>query len=293
LLSGAVEVDDGKIEAFKTKYAKVPVFKTVDELMRNVEPHIVSICTGTSSHHSILKNVADYPVKGIFCEKPLASTMAESKAMVGMCSEKKIAFAVNHTRRWDTNYLFAQKLISDGTIGRVKAVTALYPGQVFNMGTHLMDTVRMLIRKDAKRICGISFNIENVDPSVSGFIEFDEDVPCTFISTGKREDMIFEIDVIGDDGRLRVIENGEKIELYVFTDSKRYSGYRELEMRSFQIPPQRDRFVEAVDDICSVLEGKKHEVNCSGKDGMMALALSISMLESARNNSKVIQLDRQ
>lgn len=290
-LAGAVELSPEKIDLFKRQYPDIPVFKSVKDLMESVDIDIVSICTPTESHYPILKELLGYPVKGIFCEKPFASDVAEAKEMVTRCNEKNVVLAVNHTRRWDDNYLVVKRMIKEGKIGRVKAVNAFYPGQIFNIGTHIFDVIRMLIEKDPEIVSGISYNLENPDPTISGWIQFEGQIPCTVLSTGKREDLIIEVDAIGDEGRLRILENGEKIEWYLFTKSSRFSGYRELALRPVEPISKKDRFVEAVNDIVSAIETGTGVVNCSGADGLYALAMSLAQLESARNNSLPVKME--
>ena len=260
-LLGAVEVNKEKINIFKKYYKNIPVFRTVKELMRNLSIDMVSICTPTSSHYSILRELIAYPIKAIFCEKPLALNIAEGKKMIQMCKKNKVILAVNHTRRWDSSYLFVKKIIKSGRIGKIKAISAFYSGQIFNIGTHLFDAISMLIEKNVEALSGFfSDKRDNSDPSISGWIKFNGDIPCTVITTGKKEDLIFEIDILGNEGRIRILENGQKVECYTFTKSKRYSGYRELELMPLKMPIKKDRFVEAINNICTAIQDKKNYV---------------------------------
>lgn len=293
-LVGAVEVAPEKIDLFKKHHPNIPIFPTIPALMGKVKADIISICTPTNSHHSILKELLNYPVKAVFCEKPLASERNSAKDMVRMCEDKGVVLAVNHTRRWDDNFLLAKKLIQEKRIGNIKAVNALYPGQIFNIGTHLLDTIRMLANKKVRMVGGISSNrndLNNSDPSISGWLAFEVDIPCTFISTGKREDYIFEIDIIGDEGRIRILENGEKVELSVFNESPRYSGYRELSPISLEPVIKKDQLVEAIYDIVSVVEGKKTNANCSGYDGFASVAICEALAASAKEHGQPMLLE--
>jgi predicted dehydrogenase len=289
-LVGVVDVDKEKVNIFK-QHHDVLTSESIEELLESTTVDIVSICTPTEEHYDILKKLIKYPVKAIFCEKPIASDVCQAKEMVRLCKEKNIVFAVNHTRRWDSNYQFAKNMIEKGKIGNVKAVNAVYPSQLFNVGTHLLDTVRMLVQKDPKTLSGVASNIDAQDPDVSGWIEFDGPIPCTVISTGKREDLIFEIDVIGDEGRIRILENGVKIEWYAFVESTRYSGYRELSLMQMDPIQKNDRFVEAIYDIVSITASEKSEVSCTGNDGFYSLAMGIAMLESARENGIPVSVE--
>ncbi len=290
-LAGAVETDDAKIALFKKHYDAVPVFKNVRKLMKDIGPDIVSICTPTRSHYGLVRELLRYPVKAIFCEKPIAATMGEAKKMVRSCEAKNVILAINHVRRWEGSYVAAAQLVQGGGIGDVKSAEAFYPGQIFNIGTHLLDTVRMIIGKEPESASGISFDPGHPDPGVSGWIRFSGDILCAVNATGKREDLIFEIDIIGSDGRLRISGNGEKLERFSFAESRRYSGYRELKSTGTDTVPINDRFVEAIHDIVRVVEGKKAAVNCTGRDALYALAMSYAMLGSARKNGRPVKVD--
>ena len=290
-LVGAVEFDEEKTGIFHERYKDIPVFKTVSELMENTGAEIVSICTPTRSHAPLIKEVLKYPVKGIFCEKPMAATVGEAGEMVRACAEKGVVLAVNHVRRWEASFLYAGRMLRDGKIGNIRAVNAFYSGQVFNIGTHLFDVIRMITGKDPESASGIPFNTDSPDPDISGWLMFGGNVPCTVIATGKREDLIFEFDIIGSEGRLRILSNGEKLEWYTFTESTRYSGYREQALMDTPSVAAKDRFVEAINDIVKVIAGEKQTVNCSGIDGLYALSMSFGMLESARENGKPVKLN--
>ncbi|MFA5340053.1 MAG: Gfo/Idh/MocA family oxidoreductase [Candidatus Omnitrophota bacterium] len=292
-LAGAVDIDKKQRDQFGRYFGSVPVFENVSQLFKNLPVDIISICTPTASHYPVLREVISHPVKAIFCEKPLASDIHQAREMVRMCKERGILLAVNHGRRWQSNYLCARQMILDKKIGKVKAVTALYPGRIFNIGSHILDAIRMLVPHDAKTVSGISFDPDNPDPSISGWIEFSENIPCALVATGKREDLVVEMDIIGDQGRIKLLENGNKIEYYSFSESNRYSGYRELKPSPFDKPRQNDGLVDAVDEICTALRNKKNKIQCSGEDGLAALVLVRAMLESARRNGQPIKLEKK
>jgi predicted dehydrogenase len=204
-----------------------------------------------------------------------------------------VVLAVNYLRRWDDNYLFARRTVQEGKIGKIKAVNAYYPARIFNMGAHLFDAVRMVIQKKPEIVSGISFDLDCIDPTASGWIVFEEDIICTVNSRRKREDFIFEIDIIGDNGRVRISENESRdsVEWFAYNESLRYTGYRELFSKQQESINEKDRFVEAVNDIAAVVKGEEPEVNCTGEDGLYSLALCFTMLESAKRNGKPLKVE--
>jgi predicted dehydrogenase len=292
-LSGVVEIDDNKIDVFKRHYGNIQVYKTIKELMANHQIDIASICTPSESHYGILMELVEYPIKGIFCEKPIASNLNEAREMVLGCEKKQIVMSVNHLRRWDNRYLSVQRMLGSGSIGTIKAVSAYYSSSVFSMGSHLFDTLRMCIQKKPLKLSGFSHEPHQLDPTVSGWILFEDNILCTINSRGKREDFVFEIDLLGDEGRVRISESGgsESVECFEYKESPRYSGYRELFVKTGYSLDSNERFVKAVEDIASVVEGRKDSVNCTGRDGYASLLLCFDMVESARSGGVVIKVE--
>lgn len=290
ILAGAVDVDEKKISIFHKHHGAIHVYREISDLMRHCCPDIVSICTPTASHYPILLELTKYPVKGIFCEKPLSFDIEEASEMVRICEEKGIVLAVNHTRRWDDNFMYVKTIIQSGEIGNIRTINLTYPGQIFNIGTHLLDALRMLVGNEPVRVSGVAADPDKDDPDISGWLQFDDHTVCTINSVGKREDLVLEMDFIGDKGRVRILENGETIEKYYFEKSARYSGYSELKRVAMESVERKDRLIEAVVDVLSVIRGEKDHVNCSGHDGLASLKLVRAMLESARRNGLPITL---
>jgi predicted dehydrogenase len=290
ILSGAVEVNEANADLFRKYYCNTPVFNSIKEMMENISVDIVSISTPTETHYYIVKELIQYPIKAIFCEKPISLKKTEARMMVSSCKKAKILLAVNHTRRWDSTFLLAKKMVREGKIGEVKAASIYYPDHIFNVGTHLFDVICMLIDKKPKYVSGVGNNLSISDPGISGWILFEDNVLCTVNATGKREDLIFELDIIGSEGRLKVLENGQVLEYYIFEESPRYSGYRELILGKTETIIPTDRFVTAIEDIVAVLEGKKPEVNCTGMDGFFSVSLAISLVRSAKKQGIPLKL---
>jgi len=290
-LCAAVETDCKKSREFTRRYQdRVPVFYTIRGLMKNVCPDIVSVCTPTHTHLSIVKELTFYPIKAIFCEKPIAGTLKEAEKMIDICKKKRILLVVNHTRRWQTSYLTAKKIVESGRIGKVTLISGFYPAQVFNIGTHLFDIIRFIISKDPSSAYGVSLNSDSQDPDISGSIIFAKGIVCTINALGRRKNIVFEVDIIGTRGRIKVTDNGLKTELAIFAKSRNYSGYQELFPVPIKVISDKDRFVEAVDDIVKVLAKKKNMVNCSGKDGLIALRMSQALLDSAKNRFMPVKI---
>lgn len=98
--------------------------------------------------------------KHVFCEKPLARTLADGEAMVRACDGAGVTLAVGHVVRYFKEYQRAKTLLDDGTLGRAAIATLvrgnfavgsarewyLDPeksgGVVLDLMLHDLDTVR-------------------------------------------------------------------------------------------------------------------------------------------------------
>jgi len=290
-LVGAVELDGNKADLFRKHYPAVPVYDDIGRLMTACRPEIVSICTPTESHYPLLKELLVYPLRGVFCEKPLAANAAEGLEMVRAAAAHGIVLAVNHTRRWDPGFLRVQELVRRGELGAIRAVHAVYPGQVFNIGTHLMDVVCMITGRAPVCVSGVALPGGGDDPHLSGWLRLDDGTVCTINALGRRELLVFELDFIGARGRVRISDNGESLEGAAFVHSDQYDGYEVLRRRELPAPPERDRLVEAVTDMAMVIGGRKDKVNCTGADGLVALRLAAALAASARRHGRPVAVE--
>ena len=282
---GAVEMNPEHIKAFGKAYPDIPVYANVKELFAHHTVDLVSICVPTKEHFSVFSEVMNFNPKAVFCEKPLSGTIGESKKMVSVSQRKNIIVAVNYTRRWQSAYMMVRDIIRQGKVGDLAVVNAVYTGHIYTVGSHLFDTVLMLTRATPLGVSAVTIQ-QGVDPRISGWFmlkkKSDEDIFFSFSSAGKREDLIFEIDVIGTEGRIRITDNGSRLELFIFEESNQYSGYRELVPKEIRPPADNDRFADAVCDIVQVMEGKQKKVQCSEEEALLVDKMIGMAISSAR-----------
>ena len=87
-------------------------------MMGELGIEIVSICTPPESHRSVMEFLilCNPSLKGIYCEKPIATTLEDADWMIARCDEKNIILQVNHQRRWgELEFHFARGVLNTGT----------------------------------------------------------------------------------------------------------------------------------------------------------------------------------
>lgn len=284
-----VDPDINKLEKFSKRCPGAKLYQDCREMLNDNRLDIVSICSPTASHFEIFSQVVSSDIKAIFCEKPIASRIEDARQMVDVCQAKNIILAVNHTRRWDQRYHLVKEYIDQGKIGGIRSIIGNYSDKVFTMGTHLVDTMR-LYGGDVDWVIGAGENLESDDPGISGFLYFENGAKGFITCNGKRENLIFGIDILGAKGRIRIIDNGHRTEFFHFEESDRYSGYQELKRQPVpKLQTEKNPLVSAVENIIKCLE-KGGEPACTGEDGLKALEIAVALCDSARNDNKKIRL---
>lgn len=143
------------------------VFADAGELLALPEIDGVVIATPTSTHHDLVVAAAQAG-KAIFCEKPLALTLAETHTALAAVERAGVPLQVGFMRRFDAAYQKAQALIAAGQIGEpvtFKAVSrdpfcppcnymdpAQNGGLILDMAIHDFDLARWLMGSEVERV---------------------------------------------------------------------------------------------------------------------------------------------
>lgn len=288
-LTAGADSDEDRRRRFLYRSVTANAYVDYRTMLQAENLQVVSICTPTALHHEMVLAAVHAGVRAIFCEKPLAATSEQAAEMVEVCQAAGVLLAVNHTRRWEPIYVRAKQLLSDGAIGRMQAIVGYYPGKVFTMGTHLFDLMRFF-GGDVKWVCGQSPDprpASDEEGGLSGQVQFRSGATGCIVSGWDRANHVFELDIFGSAGRLRVSGDGAAMDLYRFEESPRYSGYRELvlddEIGRFVRDglPQVSRLVSAMRDVIDCL-GSGNQPACSGQDGLAAVDIACALCESVR-----------
>jgi predicted dehydrogenase len=280
-LTAGADPDLSAREAFLSCRANTSAYADYRDMLERERPDIVSICTPPAMHAEMVLCAVDAGVRGVFCEKPLAASLGDARRIVETCRMRDVRLAVNHTRRWDREWLWPKALIAQGSIGTVQVITGWYYGGALNLCSHLIDTIHLLTGGLATAAsCAVSRGAGG-DPGVSGVLDLGPTMTARIACADGDRDLWFEIDLAGTEGRLRILDNGSNLELYQWAPSERYSGYRELAaVPCANLLPPQNRFVDAVRDLMSCVEQRRQPA-CSGEDGFAALAAVVALKESA------------
>ena len=164
----AVVDPDPEVRAEVQARFEVPrVSADADEVLALPELDAVVIATPTSTHGPLVVAAAAAG-KAIFCEKPLALSLAETDAVLEAVERARVPLQVGFMRRFDVAYQRAKTLIDEGRIGRpvtFKSVgrdpfcprvefadPAKSGGLIVDMGIHDCDLARWLMADEVEHV---------------------------------------------------------------------------------------------------------------------------------------------
>jgi predicted dehydrogenase len=106
-----------RAEAVRRCCGAVPVYGDLDRLIESESLDGVIISSSTSAH---VENVERCAAAGlhILCEKPLGLTLEDCGVAVKAANSAGVKLMMGHTRRFDSGYEEAKRLIVSGAIGR-------------------------------------------------------------------------------------------------------------------------------------------------------------------------------
>jgi len=142
-LVAVCDLDAGLAEQTRSRWSLPASYTDWREMLAREQPDIVAIVTSYGSTHAELAaGVAETGiVKGIYCEKPIATSMVEASRIVDACRTHGVALTVAHVFRWNARYRQAQAWIQEGAIGDVRAITCSAMGTLLHSGTHQADAM--------------------------------------------------------------------------------------------------------------------------------------------------------
>ncbi|HET7769343.1 MAG TPA: Gfo/Idh/MocA family oxidoreductase [Chloroflexota bacterium] len=131
------------LEQFGQRWPGPALYTDWREMVERERPDVVAVVTAYGTvHGDLAAAVAETGlVKGIYCEKPIAASMAQADRIAAACARHHVAYSCAHVFRWNARYRQALAWIQDGAIGDVRSVAVSAMGTLLHSGTHQIDAI--------------------------------------------------------------------------------------------------------------------------------------------------------
>lgn len=290
-LVGCADIVPENARAFAEEF-DIPtraVFDEYTEMIRTVEPDVVSICTPPSTHADLVIGAANTGVvDAIHCEKPMALTWGGSRRMAEVCQRRGVQLTFNHMRRFGDPFRAAKRRLDRGVIGDLQRVEYSW-GNFFDKGTHAIDLCNYFNdERPARWVIGqldyqtedIRFGTHNENQVLASW-EYDNGV-YGMASTGPGAGLVgSDWRLTGTDGFIDVhVSDDVGVSVYTTDDG---SGER-LEFDS--LTTEASCIDLAIADVVGSLEEGQPSELCA-ENALNATEIIFAGYESARRRSRV------
>lgn len=154
---------DAAARARAERYGIPAVYASVEEMLEDADLDAVDVATPREYHAPICRAAADRGL-AVLCQKPLAPTLEEARALVADIGDR-VPFMVHENWRFRPHYRQMKSWIAEGRIGEVRSVvlTNLTSGLVPDEHGELPALVRQPMMIGLERMLLMEVMIHHVD----------------------------------------------------------------------------------------------------------------------------------
>jgi len=197
-LAAVCDPDPARAEAFATEAGTASVFTDPAEMLRVGGLDFVDIVTPPATHRALVELAANHRTH-VICQKPLAPSLDDARAMVAACHAAGVRLMVHENFRWQTPMRALRDAVTElGPLfyGRIYWRTAfdVYHDQPYlaedarfilaDLGVHLLDLARFLFGEAGSVYC----QTQRVNPRIRG-----EDVATVMLRMGSGATCLVEL----------------------------------------------------------------------------------------------------
>lgn len=183
----ACDVNRDAVEAMQSLVSTVTHIDTDwESFIRDTDVDLISVCTSNDMHHDVAMAAIARGLD-VYCEKPMALTLAEARQMADAAERAGIRTGVNFSHRRTPASRLVKEIIDSGALGNLYHVSALYAagsptyaetpgtwrnvrekagfGGLGDMGSHMLDMVNWWLGSEVTRVAATmrTFVPERVD----------------------------------------------------------------------------------------------------------------------------------
>jgi predicted dehydrogenase len=233
-------------------------------------------------------------VRGIWCEKAMATTLQEATRMERAVKQYGVHLAMSYPRRWGGAYQWVAQALKSGGLGKLESINVQFPSNFMHTGTHAFDVLRMLggevqsvqgwLEAGSQRIKDSGYQFEeNFDEAKTqndlggfGVLWFKSGARAT-LQASRKNYFRFEFEVLTDQAMVRI--GNTQREIFKAGESQNFAGFRELLAQPFPAVKERNVFTAIAQNIVDAVQ-RGLPVVCNATDGRKALEIGIALHQS-------------
>jgi 1,5-anhydro-D-fructose reductase (1,5-anhydro-D-mannitol-forming) len=303
--SHVVAVMSRSIERARRYAAKNGIPRAYDDLAKLLaDPDVDAVFIGTTNERHCADAIAAATAgKHVFCEKPLALTIADARAMVDACDRAGLVMATNHHLRSADTIRTIRELIVGGTIGRPLAARVFHavylpphlqtwrikepangPGVILDLTVHDADTLRFLLDDEVEDVTAMSARQglaeRGIEDAVMGVMQFRTGVLAQFHDAFTIKHAATGLEIHGTEGS--ILADGVISQQPLGQIMLR----RNASLEPVSVALREDPYGNAVRHFNQAVRGAGQPF-ATGDDGLRSLAVALAVKESTQTGGRV------
>lgn len=135
-----------KAQQLAAEFGVPTIYDDATALLRTEKPDCVDLITDVGTHRQFVELAAAHR-RPVICQKPLALTLADARAMLEACRKAGVPLFVHENWRWQTPIRELKKVLDSGVIGRVFRARVTYSNSfpVFDNQPFLKELEQFLL----------------------------------------------------------------------------------------------------------------------------------------------------
>jgi len=178
-VTALMDVDEKRAKALATEYGISKTYTDPQHICEDKNIDAVYIASPPNAHFSQVRQAAENG-KAILCEKPMAPTLLETRAIVDVCEKEDVLLMIALTSRFAQSHIKVKELIQAGYIGEPVLVKIEYfysittidgpsftinqfrlqknrgGGALLDIGVHAFDLIHYLLDGEIVEVCAYS-----------------------------------------------------------------------------------------------------------------------------------------
>jgi len=103
-----------------TRYPGVKTYRTLDEMLADSSLGLFVVTTPSGTHFDVARKILEAG-RPVVVDKPMAVKPAQIAELIRLAKASNVLLAPFHNRLWDTDFLTIQKLLHEGSLGKLVA----------------------------------------------------------------------------------------------------------------------------------------------------------------------------
>lgn len=294
-----VDADIERARAACSRWHVPHAYSDVAQMLAEIGPDIVVIAAASHARMALLTPILQSATKLCIIEKPLASTLQESRMMVAAFEASDCLSLVNYSRHWDDSLRQLAVRLQAGEWGQVQRVQAWYGKGISNNGSHMIDLVGTLLDAHPVRVRARASPLaekeaawsDGKDPALDAQIIYlrnlhnaeKKEVQLDLLGCDQSEFTCFELRIMAQHAMIEISKGARELLITPIVDDPNFANYRIPGTRQ----AQEAGYLQAMDNmvaeaiaLVSTSSEKKRRSSCTAHDALRT-ALAVAALKQS------------